>query len=116
MAKAPAAAITASDAFWNGFWAASSVNIAPPVWNATAPTDAAVVERWYYLSQYLLGCTTRDGKVTSALDGMVVVEPVAWGDQFTLDYNLEATFWGAGSSNRLDFIHPVMVRHCLSST
>ena len=25
-----------------------------------------------------------------------------------LDYNLEATFWGAGSSNRLPFIHPVM--------
>ena len=23
-------------------------------------------------------------------------------------YNLEATFWGAGSSNRLAFIHPVM--------
>lgn len=33
---------------------------------------------------------------------------MAWGDQFTLDYNLEATFWGAGSSNRLAFIHPVM--------
>ena len=59
-------------------------------------------------SQYLLGCTTRDGKVTSALDGFVCIEPVPWGDQFTLDYNLEATFWGAGSSNRLSFIHPVM--------
>ena len=26
----------------------------------------------------------------------------------TISDNLEATFWGAGSSNRLDFIHPVM--------
>lgn len=67
-----------------------------------------MVERWYYLSQYLLGSTTRDGKVTSALDGFVCIEPVPWADQFTLDYNLEATFWGAGSSNRLSFIHPVM--------
>lgn len=47
-------------------------------------------------------------QVTSALDGFVCIEPVPWGDQFTLDYNLEATFWGAGSSNRLAFIHPVM--------
>lgn len=47
-------------------------------------------------------------QVTSSLDGFVCIEPVAWGDQFTLDYNLEATFWGAGSSNRLAFMHPVM--------
>ena len=53
-------------------------------------------------------CTTRDGKVTAALDGFVCVEPVPWQDQFTLDYNLESTFWGAGSSNRIGFIHPVM--------
>ena len=26
--------------------------------------------------------------------------------QFTLDYNLEAAFWGGGSSNRPGFIHP----------
>ena len=71
-------------------------------------SDVAAVERWYYLSQYLLGSTTRDGSVTSALDGFVVIEPVPWNDQFTLDYNLEATVWGAGSSNHLAFIHPVM--------
>ena len=101
------AAVAASDAFWAGYWAASSVDIASRAApNATAQLGA--VERWYYLAQYLLACTTRDGKVTSALDGFVCVEPVPWGDQFTLDYNLEATFWGAGSSNHLDFIHPVM--------
>jgi hypothetical protein len=46
--------------------------------------------------------------MVQALDGMACVEPVPWGDQFTLDYNLESTFWGAGSSNRIEFIHPVM--------
>ena len=104
---ARAAAVAASAAFWGDFWAASSIDLttgATPV--AAAPLG--VVERWYYLTQYLLGCTTRDGKVTSSLDGFVCIEPVAWGDQFTLDYNLEATFWGAGSSNRLAFMHPVM--------
>eukprot|EP00035_Acanthoeca_spectabilis_P023068 m.447466 g.447466 ORF g.447466 m.447466 type:complete len:1040 (+) comp19521_c0_seq1:73-3192(+) len=101
-------AVQASSAFWSDFWAASSVDLTSGNINATAPAPTAIVERWYYLTQYLLGCTTRDGKVTSALDGFVCVEPVAWDDQFTLDYNLEATFWGAGSSNRLSFIHPVM--------
>eukprot|EP01052_Picozoa_sp_SAG31_P018193 SAG31_NODE_1278_length_9041_cov_3.415231_1_plen_2946_part_10 len=103
--EARAAAIAASDHFWDGFWAASSVDLTS---GATVPEAVATIERWYFLNQYLLGCTTRDGKVTSALDGFVCIEPVPWNDQFTLDYNLEATFWGAGSSNRLDFIHPVM--------
>jgi hypothetical protein len=101
------AAVIASEAFWKGFWGASSVDIVgassapsasltapPPLPNASVAL--ATVERWYYLAQYLLGSTTRDGKVTSALDGMACVEPVPWGDQFTLDYNLESTFWGGG--------------------
>ena len=100
-------AVQISDTFWSNYWAASSVDLT----SGTTPnvtTQLGTVERWYYLTQYLLGCTTRDGKVTPALDGFVCIEPVAWDDQFTLDYNLEATFWGAGSSNRLSFIHPVM--------
>ena len=74
------AAVAASEAFWSNFWGASAVDLtsaAPP--NASAALIA--VERWYYLAQYLLGSTTRDGKVTSALDGMACVEPVPWGDQ-----------------------------------
>ena len=110
-AMAPAAgrgaAIATSEAFWSDFWDASSVDVTSAA-SPNASAALATVERWYYLAQYLLGSTTRDGKVTSALDGMVCVEPVPWSDQFTLDYNLEATFWGAGSSNRVEFIHPVM--------
>lgn len=105
---ARAAAVAHSADFWAGFWGASAVDLAPSQAPSGANASLATVERWYYLAQYLLGCTTRDGKVTSALDGFACVEPVPWGDQFTLDYNLEATFWGAGSSNRLGFIHPVM--------
>jgi hypothetical protein len=81
------AALAASTAFWAKFWAASSVDLTSG--SASAPASVQAVERWYYLAQYLLGCTTRDGKVTSALNGFVVVEPVPWNDQFTLDYNLE---------------------------
>ena len=105
-ASARGAAVQDSAAFWDTFWNASSVDLTAGA--ATANKDAATVERWYFLNQFLLGCTTRNGKATSALDGFVCIEPVPWNDQFTLDYNLEATFWGAGSSNRLDFIRPVM--------
>ena len=76
------AAVAASEAFWKGFWSASSVDLTSG--SASAPASVSSVERWYYLSQYLLGCTTRDGKVTSALDGFVCIEPVPWDDQFTL--------------------------------
>ena len=102
-----AAAVQASDAFWASYWTASSVDLTSGAAPSAAP-QLATVERWYYLSQYLLACNARDGKVTPALDGFVCIEPVPWGDQFTLDYNLEAVFWGAGSSNRLAFIRPVM--------
>lgn len=53
---------------------------------------------------------TRDGSVTPALDGFVNHEPVAWGDQFTLDYNLEATFWGAGYGNFDIIFRPFLAR------
>ena len=102
-----AAAVQASDSFWAASWAASSVDLTAGAAPGAA-AQLATVERFYYMMQYLLACTTRDGKVTPALIGFVCIEPVAWGDQFTLDYNLEATFWGAGSSNRLAFVRPVM--------
>jgi len=75
-------AIQASEAFWSEYWGASSLDLtsgATP--NATA--QLGVVERFYYFMQYLLGCTTRDGKVTPALNGFVCIEPVPWGDQFS---------------------------------
>ena len=80
-----AAAVQASDDFWAGYWAASSVDVASGAATPNATAQLGVVERFYYFMQYLLACTTRDGKVTPALDGFVCVEPVAWEDQFTLE-------------------------------
>ena len=42
------AAVSKSDAFWVGFWNASSVDIAP---SAASPNASRTVERWYYMSQ-----------------------------------------------------------------
>jgi hypothetical protein len=94
------AAIQSSREFWSGFWRESAIDLGagePLPANASVPDMSAkgnlsVVEKFYYCAQYLLACTTRDGKVTPALDGLVVTEPVAWGDQFTLDYNAVRPF------------------------
>ena len=33
-------------------------------------------------------------------------DPVGWFDDLTLDYNVEANYWGAASANRLDAMLP----------
>ena len=58
-----ATAVASSDAFWAGFWAASSVDVATGGAAPNATAQLATVERFYYFMQYLLGCTTLDGKV-----------------------------------------------------
>lgn len=75
-------ALQASQDFWSGYWASSSVDVTSGA-SPNASTQLGVVERFYYFMQYLQACTTRDGKVTPALDGFVCIEPVAWKDQFS---------------------------------
>jgi hypothetical protein len=77
-----AAAVAESAAFWEGYWNASAVDLTAGA-SANFSAQLATVERFYYFMQYLLACTTRDGKVTPALMGFVCIEPVAWGDQFS---------------------------------
>ena len=72
---------------WDGQAVTNSTD--PKHSDFSSAANLSVVEKFYYCAQYLLACTTRDGKVTPSLDGLVVVEPTAWGDQFTLDYNAE---------------------------
>jgi hypothetical protein len=79
---ARAAAVQASEAFWAGYWGASSLDLTSGA-AANASAQLAVIERFYYMMQYLQACTTRDGKVTPALVGFVCIEPVPWGDQFS---------------------------------
>eukprot|EP01043_Picozoa_sp_COSAG02_P097813 COSAG02_NODE_34011_length_491_cov_0.525510_1_plen_122_part_10 len=72
-----------------------------------ALANVTAVENWYYGMQYSFGTNVRPGKVSPSLSGVLVtMDPVAWHDQFTLDYNLESNYWGAGSSNRVEFMGP----------
>ena len=48
-----AAAVKTSDAFWDGYWAASSIDLTAGT-DPNSTSSVGIVERWYYLSQYLL--------------------------------------------------------------
>lgn len=79
--------------FWERFWNRSSVSL---------PQDS-LLERFWFGSQYLLGSASRRGKVPPGLWGPWVTGDTAkWHGDYTLNYNYEATFFGAGSSNHLD--------------
>lgn len=57
--------------------------------------------------QYSFGTNSREGKVAPSLSGVLVaMDPVPWKDQLTIDYNFESNYWGAGSSNRLEYMKP----------
>ena len=79
---ARAAAVQASETFWAGYWGASSLDLTSGA-TPNASSQLVIIERFYYMMQYLQACTTRDGKVTPALMGFVCIEPVPWGDQFS---------------------------------
>lgn len=81
------------DDWWSSFWNRSSISL---------PTDG-LTECFWFGSQYLLGSAARTGKVPPGLWGpWVTGNSAAWHGDYTLNYNFQATFYGADSSNHLD--------------
>lgn len=94
--------------WWSNYWNASSIDLGgrndTSTGGSTTNANVTLVEHYWYLQQYVLACTTRQGKIAPSLIGNLVhSDPSAWNDQLTLDYNFEANFWGAGAAN-----HPEM--------
>jgi alpha-L-fucosidase 2 len=63
-----------------------------------------LIERYWYSSLYLLACCSRTGQVAPGLWGNWITDPghVAWHGDYTLNYNYQATFWGAFVSNHIE--------------
>lgn len=77
--------------WWASFWKLSHVNIGDE-W----------MERYYYQSQYLLACSTREGKIAPGLWGSFICnEETAWAGDFHLNYNYQSPYWGCYSSNQI---------------
>jgi len=81
---------TGHQEWWHEYWAASLVEF-----------DDPLLEQFYYGSQYILACCTREGKVIPGLFGnWITVDRPAWTGGYTLNYNYESPFWALLPSNR----------------
>lgn len=79
-------------AWWAEFWAKSSVKIGDPF-----------IEQYYYASQYLFGATSRGNKFAPGIWGpFITKDSAAWGGDYHLNYNYQAPYWAAYSSNHID--------------
>lgn len=90
------------ESWWKQFWSRSNVKIGDPV-----------IEKYYYASQYLFASTTRAGKFAPGIWGSFITQDsTAWGGDYHLNYNYQAPYWAAYSSNYIDltdnFDRPVL--------
>jgi len=81
----------AHDKWWNDFWNLSHVSFADPM-----------LEKYYYLSQYIFASSCRDGKFAPGLFGpFITTDSPAWAGDYHLNYNYQSPYWDSFSSNHL---------------
>lgn len=86
---------TAHLQWWRRFWQQSTVQI-----------DDPVIEKYYYTSQYLFACASRAGKFAPGIWGpFITKDSAAWGGDYHLNYNYQAPYWAAYSSNHIELTH-----------
>ncbi|MFI1092576.1 glycosyl hydrolase family 95 catalytic domain-containing protein [Streptomyces sp. NPDC020917] len=76
--------------WWQRYWSQSYVEI----------PDKAVEKSWYG-SLYLLGCVSRSGKYAPGLWGNWVTGKANWNGDYHTNYNYEAPFYSALSTNHI---------------
>lgn len=88
----------AHEKWWSDFWQESSVCLGD-----------SVLEKYYYGSQYLLACCSRNPSFPPGLWGTsLTMDATAngWGGDYHLNYNHQAPWWGAYSSNHIALTEP----------
>ncbi len=83
--------------WWNNFWEKSYVSL----------PDEADIEKCWYASNYLLACCCAPGKFPPGIFGnFITTDKADWGGDYHLNYNYEAPWWGAFSSNHIELSEP----------
>jgi hypothetical protein len=78
--------------WWTSFWSQSHISIGD-----------SLIEKYYYASQYLLASTSRGDKFAPGIWGCFVTQDsTSWGGDYHLNYNYQAPYWAAFSSNHID--------------
>lgn len=77
--------------WWNSFWALSWVHF-----------DDVFLEQYYYQSQYLFACASREGKFAPGIWGpFITSDETKWSGDYHLNYNYEGPYWASFSSNHI---------------
>ena len=77
--------------WWQNFWKQSYINIGDRYF-----------EKYYYQSQYLFACSSREGKFAPGIWGPFITrDEAAWGGDYHLNYNYQASYWASFSSNHI---------------
>ena len=82
-------------AWWQNYWSQSFVQI----------PDKAIEKSWYG-SLYLLGCASRPGKFAPGLWGNWIIGNMAYGGNYTLNYNYETQLYPSFSTNHVHEADP----------
>ncbi|HEY0612322.1 MAG TPA: trehalose hydrolase, partial [Chitinophaga sp.] len=78
--------------WWSDLWKRSSIRIGD-----------SLLEKYYYTSQYLFASSSRPGKFAPGIWGPFITrDSTAWGGDYHLNYNYQAPYWAAFSSNYID--------------
>lgn len=78
-------------AWWADFWKLSHIEI-----------NDSYFEKYYYQSQYLFACSSREGKFAPGIWGPFITrDEAAWGGDYHLNYNYQAPYWASYSSNHI---------------
>ena len=87
-----------NNAWWKNFWAESLVEIGD-----------TTMEKYYYGGQYILACCSRNNNFPPGLWGNTLTMDAtfdAWEGDYHTDYNHQAPWWGAYSSNHIAISDP----------
>lgn len=82
---------------WKNFWSESHVD-----------TGDTVLEKYYYGSQYLLACCSRNKNFPPGLCGNSITDDAvnAWQGDYHTNYNFQAPWWACFSSNHIELTEP----------
>ena len=86
------------ETWWKEFWSQSMINIGD-----------TLIEKYYYGSQYLLACCSRNKNFPPGLWGNSLTEDASftnWVGDYHLNYNHQSPWWGVFSSNQIKLADP----------
>jgi hypothetical protein len=82
--------------WWKQFWLRSFVQL-----------HDKVLEDYYYGALYVLGSSSRPGKLAPSLWGnFITTDNAGWGGRYFMNYNEEAPYYGVFSSNHAELAEP----------